>query len=150
MCENCCGVFASALSDASSPTQVLHTTYLYCMYALREVQDKGFNTTKIYHVSGRSGGYLPPANEVWGKVMFLHLSVILFIGGVPGPRGGGCLVPGGLVSAWKVPGPGPGPASYWNSFLFNVRIITPGWGGGWKMVAHKNDTPCLLSDQLLC
>ena len=23
---------------------------------------------------------LPPANEVWGKVMFLHLSVILFIG----------------------------------------------------------------------
>ena len=24
---------------------------------------------------------LPPANEVWGKVIFLHLSVILFIGG---------------------------------------------------------------------
>ena len=24
--------------------------------------------------------YLPPANEVWGKVMFLHLSVILFGG----------------------------------------------------------------------
>ena len=23
---------------------------------------------------------LPPANEVWGKVIFLHLSVILFIG----------------------------------------------------------------------
>ena len=22
--------------------------------------------------------FLPPANEVWGKVMFLHLSVILF------------------------------------------------------------------------
>ena len=28
---------------------------------------------------------LPPANEVWGKVIFLHLSVILFTGwGVPG------------------------------------------------------------------
>ena len=27
---------------------------------------------------------LPPANEVWGKVIFLHLSVILFPGGVPG------------------------------------------------------------------
>ena len=25
---------------------------------------------------------LPPANEVWGKVMFLHLSVILFLGGL--------------------------------------------------------------------
>ena len=24
--------------------------------------------------------FLPPANEVWGKVMFLHLSVILFTG----------------------------------------------------------------------
>ena len=23
---------------------------------------------------------LPPANEVWGKVMFLHLSIILFTG----------------------------------------------------------------------
>ena len=28
-----------------------------------------------------SQGFLPPANEVWGKVMFLHLSVILFTGG---------------------------------------------------------------------
>ena len=27
---------------------------------------------------------LPPANEVWGKVIFLHLCVILFTGGVPG------------------------------------------------------------------
>ena len=26
-------------------------------------------------------GYLPPANEVWGKVIFLHLFVILFTGG---------------------------------------------------------------------
>ena len=25
--------------------------------------------------------YLPPANEVWGKLMFLHLCVILFTGG---------------------------------------------------------------------
>ena len=28
-----------------------------------------------------SAEYLPPANEVWGKVMFLHLPVILFTGG---------------------------------------------------------------------
>ena len=38
---------------------------------------------------------LPPANEVWGKVICLHLSVILSTGG-SGPRG--CLV-------WGVPGP---------------------------------------------
>ena len=28
---------------------------------------------------------LPPANEVWGKVMFLHLCVILFTGGSAQP-----------------------------------------------------------------
>ena len=28
--------------------------------------------------------YLLPANVVWGKVIFLHLSVILFTGGVRG------------------------------------------------------------------
>ena len=34
---------------------------------------------------------LPPANEVWGKVIFLHLFVILFTGGA-------CVVaPGGHV-----------------------------------------------------
>ena len=25
--------------------------------------------------------FLPPANEVWGKVLFLHLFAILFTGG---------------------------------------------------------------------
>ena len=39
---------------------------------------------------------LPPANEVWGKVIFLHLFVILFTGGQPGPRAG---VPGAGGSA---------------------------------------------------
>ena len=38
---------------------------------------------------------LPPANEVWGKVMFLHLCVILFTGG-SASRGG--LHPGGSAS----------------------------------------------------
>ena len=49
---------------------------------------------------------LLPANEVWGKVICLHLSVILSTGGVPGPGGclvlGGCLVPGGAW--WRSPG----------------------------------------------
>ena len=51
--------------------------------------------------------FLPPANEVWGKVICLHLSVILSTGrcmvrGVPGLRGvpgpAACLVQGGTWS----------------------------------------------------
>ena len=40
---------------------------------------------------------LPPANEVWGKVIFLHMFVILFTGGgMRGCSGGACMVaPGG-------------------------------------------------------
>ena len=34
------------------------------------------NTVKYHHIL-----LLPPANEVWSKVIFLHLSVILFTGG---------------------------------------------------------------------
>ena len=30
---------------------------------------------------GAVATFLPRANEVWGKVMFLHVSVILFTGG---------------------------------------------------------------------
>ena len=47
--------------------------------------------------------FLPPPNKVWGKVVFLHLSVILFTGGcIPecNGTGGVCLVggvcPGGV------------------------------------------------------
>ena len=67
--------------------------------------------------------FLPPANEVWGKVIFLHLFVILFMGEVPAwgvsvPAGvvwsrglegvclllgDGCLLPGGCAW-WRTPG----------------------------------------------
>ena len=73
----------------------------------------------------------------WGKVMFLHVCVILFTGGcypsmhcrwypsMPCSRSpGGCMVPGGLLrgSAWWRPPPQDGYccgryASYWNAFL---------------------------------
>ena len=55
--------------------------------------------------------FLPPANEVWGKVIFLHLSVILFTGGVA-CSGGFVPAPGGACSGgWGgVPGPG---AAWW-------------------------------------
>ena len=32
----------------------------------------------VHPLSAQIFSFLPPANEVWGKVMFLHLSVILF------------------------------------------------------------------------
>ena len=44
--------------------------------------------------------YLPPANEVWGKVICLHLCHSVH---------GGCLVPGGLVLGGSRPGVMPGP-----------------------------------------
>ena len=81
---------------------------------------------EIWSTSGCYASYwnailLLPANEVWGKVIFLHLSVILFTrGGVPGPRGllrGGCLLLGGGGSA-----PGGGGA-WWRPLLRAVRIL---------------------------
>ena len=55
--------------------------------------------------------YLPPANEVWGKVMFLQVSVILFTGGAWSRRRG-CLVPGGGGPGPRgVPGPKGGALS---------------------------------------
>ena len=47
--------------------------------------------------------YLPPANEVWGKVIFLHQFVILFTGGACMVAWGACMVaPGG--HAWLLRG----------------------------------------------
>ena len=62
------------------------------------------------------GVSLLPANEVWGKVIFLHLSVILF-------TGGGGLQPGGLCRPpskhHRMRSTSGRYASCWNTFLFN-------------------------------
>ena len=52
---------------------------------------------------------LPPANEVWGKVIFLHLSVILFTGG------------GGTWACWEIRATSGRYASYLNAFLFDMN-----------------------------
>ena len=49
----------------SMASQILFYLYFFCWTSNRNVQKWS----------------LPPANEVWGKVMFLHLCVILFMGG---------------------------------------------------------------------
>ena len=64
---------------------------------------------------------LPPANELLGKVIFLHLSVILFTGGStwagtlqPGTPPGQVHPPAGILSTSGL------YASYWNAFLFDM------------------------------
>ena len=72
-----------------------------------------------YLIGFRQGDFLPPANEVVEKIMFLHLSVILFTGGggvypsmewgrgmYPSMEWGrGCLPlgPGGVHPPWQTP-----------------------------------------------
>ena len=41
------------------------------------------NKEKRYITLNIDTWFLPPANEVWGKVIFLRLSLILFTGGLP-------------------------------------------------------------------
>ena len=65
--------------------------------------------------------YLPPANEVWSKVMFLHLCAILFREGVClqgglHPGGVGQIPPIRYYRIWSTSG---WYASYWNAFLFS-------------------------------
>ena len=54
--------------------------------------------------------WLPPTNEVWAKVMFLHVSVILFTGEVAVlsrmcyPRKGGAILSMGVLSLAAPPG----------------------------------------------
>ena len=95
---------------------------------------------------------LPPTNEVWSKVMFLHLSVILFRGGSLS-RGRG-LCPGGGVS---VQGEGSLSGrhlprtvrcgqyvSYWNAFLLNFNYGSKS-NSSWEYDSQKTDTILMLS-----
>ena len=79
-----------------------------------------------------SYGLLPPANEVWGKVIFLHLSVILFTGGGPWQVPPGQVHPLGRYSPRADAPPSAVHAeilstsgqyaSYWNAFLLTLAV----------------------------
>ena len=115
-----------------------------CVLQRFVVKDKT-DLIKKWHHTELFYELLPPANEVLGKVIFLHLFVILFTGGgwypsmpcsggcvlskhalqrgggVPA-RGGVCLVWGGLLET-PLDGYCCGRyASYWNAFLFMESI----------------------------
>ena len=68
-------------------------------------EDKGQSATKDLRCV-----FVPPANEVWGKIICLQVCVC--------PQGG-CLVPGGVPDPSGVPGPrgvsGPGGGAWWRS-----------------------------------
>ena len=67
---------------------------------------------------------LSSANEVWGKVIFLHLSVILFTGGAGTPRDQRHVTPRDQAppphrsACWEIRPTSGRYASYWNAILF--------------------------------
>ena len=89
------GLWSHVLSGVEYPGNMVSggvTNHLYPIQ--RGVGYQGAPTLYLYptpwnYKSGRYASYwnaflfhfLPPSNEVWGKVIFLHLSVILFTGG---------------------------------------------------------------------
>ena len=71
------------------------------------IKSRKSNYRTLYIQNARANGALcslPPANEVWGKVICLQACVCLQ-GGVPGPRV--CLPPGGCLLRGGVPGGDP-------------------------------------------
>ena len=65
------GLMALSLADAS----VLHyNTVLATQSLQREVEKLSRDNNEFRNIS-KGKEFLPPANEVWGKVMFLHLTV---------------------------------------------------------------------------
>ena len=60
---------------------------------------------------------LPPANEVWGKVMFLHLSVCLFT------AGGWSASVGGSASRGDWADPPPGYYGIWSTSILLECIL---------------------------
>ena len=59
-------------------------------------------------ILGSAFSNIPPANQVWANVMFLHLSVRP----PPPPHTNPCTVKGGQY------------ASYWNAFLLKANIFS--------------------------
>ena len=85
----------------------LFGTYLFYCRPLQSICQNGENQIFCVYQSV----LLPPANEVWGKVIFLHQFVILFTGGVRGCWGG------------------------MRGFIQGVCVVAPG-GHAWLLGGH--------------
>ena len=76
--------------------------FVFLMITANDVAKVSFDLMHLYHwYKLTTAASLPPANEVWGKVIFLHLSVILFTGRVPGQ-----VLPGQVHTPWTGTPPG--------------------------------------------
>ena len=121
LCKICCGIISQKSSD------FLPYPFPWKLHVVLIASQSEPGIHVIPFNSDSDFNFLPPANEVWGKVIFLHLFVILLAEGVPGlgggawswgvPGPGGCLVPRG------VPGPGGGCL---------LRGCVPALGGAWS------------------
>ena len=76
--------------------------------------------------------FLPPANEVWAKVIFLHLFVILFTGGSASVHAG---IPPPLNRA-HTPGPGtpPDQATPWHRTCWKIRSTCRRYSSYWNAI----------------
>ena len=88
--------------------------------------DLGFPRGRQPWGSGCANLLLPPANEVWGKVISLQVCVCPWVGG--------CLVPEGGAWSRGVPGGDP-PAGYCFWLLICTWVSTLHWedGSQWKI-----------------
>ena len=69
------------------------------------------------YTSCRNAFFLPPANEVWGKLMLLHLCVILFT------EGGGRRLPPGESASRGLVGQTPAPPNWILRDTVNERAV---------------------------
>ena len=69
---------------------------LNCHLLPNQVAAKVTESAEISLLRNTKQTLLPPANEVWGKVIFLHLFVILFTGGRAWLQGGHAWLQGGV------------------------------------------------------
>ena len=77
-----------SLSQAGHVTDITSQTTCHSgQEIVLKVRTSGFLSTRVHQRVYITNKLLPPANEVWGKVMFLHMSVILSTGG-----GGLCMM----------------------------------------------------------
>ena len=122
--------------------------YWYFVTQLRRMKKTQGEIVCCKHVSNvatheKATRLLPPANEVWGKVIFLHLFVILFTGvgwvstsvhaGIPPPPPPLEQTPPGsrhprpwCRACWEIRSMRGRYASYWNALFLLLKGLSPG------------------------
>ena len=88
--------------------------------------------------------FLPPANEVWGKVVFLHLCVILFTGGLGFPA---CItghMTRGSASGEGLPPGGSASMGVGKTLPLQIHGILQQAGGTHRTGMYKCQICCIM------